>query len=123
VKLTHPVFGAMNVGAHQVVLAAFRGPRPLHGVCDHINANPSDNRVENLRWVTQAVNVRHAAALGRLSKRTGPRSFSRLDEDQIRAIRRARGDGATLDLLAKQFGVSTATISRAVNCQTWREVL
>jgi hypothetical protein len=89
VKLTHPVFGAMDVGVHQLVLAAFVGPRPLYAVCDHINANPSDNRVDNLRWVSAAENVQHAATFGHFSKRRGPRSHSRLDESKVLDGRRA----------------------------------
>lgn len=37
---------------HFLVLTAFKGPRPVGHVADHINRNRRDNRVENLRWVT-----------------------------------------------------------------------
>ncbi len=122
VKLTHPVFGAMDVGAHQLVLAAFVGPRPLRGVCDHINATPSDNRVENLRWVSTVENIRHAAELGRIRGRVGPRGFSTLDAEKVRAMRRRRTEGAALKTLCVEFGVSMTTVSKVVNGLIWREV-
>jgi hypothetical protein len=122
VKLTHPVFGAMDVGVHQMVLAAFVGPRPELMVCDHINATPSDNRVENLRWVTSAENHRHSVALGRSTGRVGPRSFSPLDAAKVRAMRERRREGASLKTLAEAFDVSTTTVSKVVNHLIWREV-
>jgi hypothetical protein len=52
---------------HKLVLEAFTGePRPEGMVCCHINGNPSDNRLENLRWGTRHENAadtrRHTAA-------------------------------------------------------------
>jgi hypothetical protein len=52
---------------HKLVLEAFTGqPRPEGMVCCHVNGNPSDNRLENLRWGTLRDNAadkrRHTAA-------------------------------------------------------------
>lgn len=48
---------------HQLVLEAFVGPRPEGYEACHNNGDPSDNRVENLRWDTKSANaldsVRH----------------------------------------------------------------
>jgi hypothetical protein len=122
VKVTHPVFGVMDVGVHQMVLAAFIGPRPERMVCDHINADPADNRVENLRWVTAVENQHHAVALGHITGRMGPRSFSPLDDEKVRAIRERRRHGESLKALAAEFNVSTTTVSKVVNNLIWREV-
>ena len=48
-------------GVHQLVAKAFI-PRPSEdaSVVDHINEPKSDNRVENLRWVTHGQNMEHA---------------------------------------------------------------
>jgi hypothetical protein len=45
-----------RVKAHQVVWALHNGSWPETGI-DHINGNPSDNRIENLRCVSQAENM------------------------------------------------------------------
>lgn len=41
---------------HLLVAEAFIGPRPKGAVCRHLNDNPSDNRIENLRWGTASEN-------------------------------------------------------------------
>lgn len=50
---------------HALVLEAFHGPRPAGMVSCHNDGNANDNRPSNLRWDTQASNMRdrfiHAA--------------------------------------------------------------
>lgn len=42
---------------HRLVLYAFKGPPPAPNmVADHINNIPTDNRPDNLQWVTQRLN-------------------------------------------------------------------
>lgn len=50
--------GATNVG--KIILEAFgyMQPSPKHQV-DHIDGNPINNRIENLRWVTRSENIRN----------------------------------------------------------------
>lgn len=43
---------------HQLVLEAFVGPRPPDTEALHLNHNPSDNKVTNLRWGTRQENIR-----------------------------------------------------------------
>lgn len=44
--------GAKAKFVHTVVLEAFVGPRPEGQVCRHLNGDPLDNRLENLKWGT-----------------------------------------------------------------------
>lgn len=41
---------------HRLVLEVFVGPCPEHMEACHFNDNPSDNRLENLRWDSRAAN-------------------------------------------------------------------
>lgn len=48
------------VKAHRVAWAIYYGEWPS-GELDHINGNPADNRIENLRMVTRTENARNAS--------------------------------------------------------------
>lgn len=43
---------------HQLVLEAFVGPRPEGQEVLHLNHNPADNRLENLRYGTRSENMK-----------------------------------------------------------------
>jgi hypothetical protein len=44
---------------HRLVLETFVGPPPDGYECDHIDRNPKNNRLENLRWVTHYDNMQN----------------------------------------------------------------
>ena len=59
---------------HSLVLETFIGPRPPDFVGCHIDGDPSNNRLDNLRWDTQKANMRDAREMGRRNfKRTEKR--------------------------------------------------
>ena len=49
---------------HKLVLLAFVGVAPDKHECLHINGNPADNRLSNLRWGTRSENMKDAYAHG-----------------------------------------------------------
>ena len=53
-----------RVLVHHLVLSAFDQPRPEGSVARHLNGNPADNRIENLRWGTHAENMQDMVAHG-----------------------------------------------------------
>lgn len=57
---------------HRLVLEAFVGPQPDGAEACHWNDDPTDNRLENLRWDTRSANVADAIRNGRhyLARRT-----------------------------------------------------
>ena len=49
---------------HKLVLLAFVGAAPDKHECLHMNGNPADNRLSNLRWGTRSENMKDAYAHG-----------------------------------------------------------
>lgn len=49
---------------HRLVMLAFIGPRPSGLTINHINGVKTDNRLENLEYITVGDNCRHAVRLG-----------------------------------------------------------
>jgi len=49
---------------HRLVLEAFIGPAPKGTICCHNDGDPTNNRLENLRWDTHSSNTRDAIRHG-----------------------------------------------------------
>ena len=43
---------------HRLVLSTFKGTKPKGWECDHIDCNPQNNNIENLRWLTKEDNLK-----------------------------------------------------------------
>ena len=115
------------VNVHTLILEAFVGPRPKGLVATHLNHNPSDNRLCNLKWDTQSNNIkasyREAGRTVTIPNVRGCRhGLAKLTDEQVLLIRELASYGNTQNLLAKDFGVSPITISRIVNRINWNHL-
>jgi hypothetical protein len=102
---------------HRLVAEQFIGESPTDAhMVNHIDFNPSNNRADNLEWVTMQGNHDHSIA-------RHPRGIShgmnRLSEDQVREIRKLHAAGVTTIALGKQFSISQAHAHRIVSRQSW----
>jgi hypothetical protein len=61
----------VTYGVHQVVAMAFHGACPSGLVVDHINTVKTDNRPENLEYVTNSENVKRQYQTGLLTNKAG----------------------------------------------------
>lgn len=78
-------FGTINkrvIGAHRVIWAIVSGEWPTH--IDHINGKRGDNRLENLRNVTNAMNCRNKGVATPKSGCVGVRWVARRAQWQAR---------------------------------------
>lgn len=128
--------------AHQFAWWLQYGAIPA-GMCVlHRCDTPGCCNVRHLFLGTQQENVADRTKKGRSSRRGAPRgalngskthperivrgvqrASAKLTEDAVRAIRRRRGDGETLDSLAGEFGVSNPTIHSIVHHRKWTHVI
>jgi hypothetical protein len=110
-----PVVDGANkvMRVHQVVLAAFVGPRPPGMVACHNNGIASDNAVANLRWDTPAANVQDRINSGRYHKN------QKLTAEKALAIREdQRGN----EQIAKDYGVDGATVRNIKRGVNWKHI-
>lgn len=91
---------------HRLVAESWIPRQEKDGDCiNHKNGIKSDNRAENLEWVTQSQNVKHAYEIG---LRQVVRRFS---EEEMSQIRLRISSGERQRHIAQQLGVSDALIS------------
>lgn len=106
---------------HRLVAEAFI-PNPGGKPCiDHINMIRSDNRVENLEWVTYSENsIRAVNILGSHSLRGSDNSKSVLTNDKVLTISALLDEGELLQKeIADMYGVSSTVISNIYRGLAW----
>ncbi len=103
---------------HRLVLEAFVGPCPPGMLCCHYpDQTRTNNRLENLRWDTQAQNNREKISL----ERTTTLGVKLVESDILR-IRLMRANGATQKSIAETFKVSQSLISLILAKRLWKNI-
>ena len=108
---------------HRLVAAAFIGPCPEGHEINHRDMDPGNNTMQNLEYVTHAENMQHAADNGPQWQPLGVKNGkSKLNPEQVKAIRHLFQKGLRKIDLARQFGVHPNTIDSVITHHTWRHV-
>lgn len=97
-----------SLQVHNVVTAAFLGPKPKGIQVNHIDGNKQNAALSNLEYVTGGDNQRHAYCLGLMKKSLNP--------SLVREIRLYQGRLSS-PATAAIFGVSATTVQ-----YIWRRV-
>lgn len=111
---------------HTLVLEAFVGRKPVGMGCRHLDGNPLNNKLSNLCWGTKSENARDAVKHGTIphpnsAHKGESHGRAKLTNGQVKEIRRRSG-ADTVSTLAKEFDVSSATISRIIKRKAWRHI-
>lgn len=110
-----------NRYVHRLILEAFVGPCPPGMECCHADGDPTNNRLDNLRWDTRKANTADSIRHG-TKPRGSKHHRSKLTDDDIRAIRRLRDGGMILRLIAERYGVTRPQIGSIISGRTWKHV-
>lgn len=114
-----------TITVHKLVALAFVPPNGKPQV-NHINGIKTDNRAENLEWVTSVENTHHAMKMG-VRYAPGPTNplkgernpAAKLTRDEVKEILRLRKT-MTGAALAKKFNVTQTTISYIKLGKIWK---
>jgi hypothetical protein len=94
---------------HRAVLYAFIGECPVGMECRHLDGNPKNNNLCNLKWGTRLENAHDTTRHGH--RHTGQHAaFSTMSNENAQQVRQLRKQGTTYRAIADIFNVSHTTI-------------
>lgn len=103
---------------HRLVLNTFK-PVAEKLTCNHKNGIKTDNRLENLEWLSLSENIKHSYKLGLSKPKQGEKhGNSKFTGKMIREIRRSKLSQKTL---AVKYGVCQQSISYA-KTKGWKHI-
>jgi hypothetical protein len=108
----------VKVYFHTAVLEAFDRPRPTGLECRHLDGNPKNNNLSNLKWGTRTENQQDTIAHGH--KPMGENAeFSTISNDGAEAVRVLSKIGFSSRRIGAIFGVSHTTVQKIVRGQRY----
>lgn len=111
-----------NRAVHRLVLEAFVGQRPPGmQACHFPDRDPSNNRLDNLRWDTPKGNQADRVAQG--TKLLGESHQNAvLDVEKVQLVRGMFAKGTKKAVIAREFGVSHKLVRNIINRKAWAHV-
>lgn len=109
-----------NIWVHRAVLEAFVGPAPEGTLCRHLNGDPSNNRLDNLRWGTPKENSADRIAHGNAPRGEG-NARAKLSETDVLTIwsRRPVIRPWPATAVAREFGVTKSAVRSIWDGNSW----
>lgn len=106
---------------HRLILQAFVGPAPAGTECRHLNGDPSDNRIENLKWGTSEENTGDSFKHGTVPMGSAS-AQAKLTEEEVLKIVELRRAGESVTKIANEIGISVPNIYAITNGRSWNHL-
>lgn len=110
---------------HRLILETFIGRCPPGMECRHLDGNPKNNKLDNLKWGTHSENIKDSVKHGthfQPDHRGSKCCFSKLNNNKIIEIRQLHLEGKSDTEIAKIYSVNKSTINRIINKKLWKHV-
>lgn len=121
VSLTSPGRTRKYAYVHDLVLAAFRGPKPAGKESCHRNGKRTDNRLRNLRYGTRSENAIDRKKHGVPWLKGEDCGSAKLAEKNVRWIRANIGRLSARSM-ANKLGVTHKTVCAVISGESWGHV-
>jgi hypothetical protein len=106
---------------HKLVASAFLTKPEDCTQINHINGIKTDNRVNNLEWVTQSENQLHAYKLGLQPSRSGEgNGRATLTDEKVTALKELYNSGKSAKEVSEILEVSLYTVRAIIAGKTWK---
>ena len=106
---------------HRLVAETYIKNKENKEQVNHIDGNKLNNNVNNLEWVTNSENQKHAFQTGIHKKDPEKCNLSKLTKIQVDEIRKKyKPRKVTHQMLANEYGVNRRTIENIINKKSWR---
>lgn len=113
-----------NHTIHRLVAEAFLNKSNEADVVNHIDGDKKNNNVNNLEWITQKENVRHAIRIGNgcIGERNGKAKLTNKEVRSLRNMYIPKDKKFGCRALAKKYNVATQTMWRILNGRTYKKI-
>lgn len=106
---------------HHLVAEQFLPPKPSpHHQINHKDGDKTNNRADNLEWVTPSENALHRYnVLGKKAKRGEAHSQAKITEAQAGEIRARCSAGELQKVVATDYGITRQSVGRIARGERW----
>ena len=104
---------------HRLVLEAFVGESPKGMECRHLDGNPQNNNLENLKWGTRKQNIEDRRRHGSMLLGEDAHKAT-ITNNEARKIKELINEGSIgVSEIAERFGVSTGLVYKIRRGESW----
>ena len=122
VSLTAPSRQLKHAYVHDLVLVAFKGPKPKSREACHNNGDKTDNKISNLRYDTRSANAQDRNKHGTIISWKGEGVPSaKLTEKKVLQIRKL-AKSVSMRELGRRYSVCHKTIGAVIHRESWAHI-